>query len=39
MKKPIIAYLKDEVLPDDKTEAHKFQHLATRSKEGNAGDL
>ena len=27
---PIIAYLKDGVLPDDKDEAQKLQHLATR---------
>jgi len=27
---PIIAYLKDEILPDDKVEARKLQHLASR---------
>ena len=27
---PIIAYLKDGVLPDDRAEAQKLQHLATR---------
>jgi len=27
---PIIAYLKDETLPNDKVEAQKLQHMATR---------
>ena len=27
---PIIIYLKDMTLPDDKVEARKLQHLATR---------
>jgi len=30
MERPIIAYLKDGVLPDDKVEAQKLQHLDIR---------
>ena len=29
-KDPIIAYLKDRTLPNDKVEAQKLQHIATR---------
>jgi len=30
VEEPLLAYLKDRTLPDDKAEARKLQHLAIR---------